>query len=199
MASIRLTTFMRENILKDALAYRFNDDIAALAAERAAFAQALYEDIYSEADRKKMASLPKGWLPEVNQVGADFSTSGQRNEVIPFNGHMHGPLYVSSEPVKRRVIERDRYSISKSYEGSHPLAIRYGELYAKEAGLTEAYRAAKNQAHAALAEGSTTGKLKQLWPEIAPFVARFEKEDARLPVVPLANLNEMFRLPVAAE
>ena len=201
MASERLTTYMRERIVKDMLAYRFKDEIAALAAERGAFALSVYEDIYSATDRRKMAALPKGWLPTVNKIGASFGTTGSRYEELPFSGNCLGELYTSLPEVSRPVTDNNRYSCSKSYDGAHPLSARFHELDGKRVSLLEKFKLAKRQAEVAIAAASTTGRLKALWPEVAPFIAHFEKEPPNLPALPVANLNEMFRLPasIAAE
>lgn len=61
----KLTNWMREAIVNAVVAHRFHDQAVALVAERAAHALRVYDEVYPDATYKRMAALPKGWLPDV--------------------------------------------------------------------------------------------------------------------------------------
>ncbi len=202
--STRLTNDLRDTIASDILRHRFNEQVDALIADRAAFAEAVYCDIYRKADRDKMDALPKGWLPECSRVGVQFGASGSRYENVNFDGAFYGPLGAMRTRVKdapstdRRMQNRHAHGCAKVYEDQHKLSIRHQELDARFSALKEEFEAAKRQTSAALASVNTIKRLIEVWPEVAPFASKHEDAPRQLPSVPTEKLNEMLGLPVAA-
>lgn len=201
--STRLTNDLRDTIATDILRHRFNEQVDALIADRAALADAVYNDIYRKADREKMEALPKGWLPEETNIGVQFGAPGSRYESLEFSGQFYGKLSAlrakrEDERVTRRVPHKHRSGCVKVYEEAHKLAIRHQEIDARQSALMAEYDAASRQTKAALVSVSTIKRLIEVWPEVAPFAARHEDAPRQLPAVPTEKLNEMLGLPVAA-
>lgn len=196
----RLTNDLREKIANDILRHRFNEQVDALIADRAALAEAIYNDIYRKAEREKMDALPNGWLPEETNIGVQFVA---RYENFEFNGHFYGKLGAlrtkrEDDRVSRRVQFRHRVGCAKVYEEGHKLAVHHAELDARWSAMKAEYEAASRQTMAALASVSTIKRLIEVWPEVAPFVAKYDEQPCNLPSVPTDKLNEMLGLPVAA-
>lgn len=201
--STRLTNDLREKIAADILRHRFNEQVDELIADRAALAEAIYNDIYRKSDREKMEALPKGWLPEEVNIGVQFGASGSRYENIDFNGHIYGKLGAlrtkrDDERVTRRVLHKHRTGCAKVYEETHKLAVRHQDIDARWSAMKAEYDAASRQTMAALASVSTIKRLLEAWPEVAPFALKYEDAPRQLPSVPTDKLNEMLGLPVAA-
>jgi hypothetical protein len=201
--STRLTNELRDKIAADILRHRFTEQVDALIADRAVFADAIYTDIFRKSDREKMAALPKGWLPEETSIGAQFGEASGRYENVNFNGFFYGKLSGlrttrEGETVTRRVPYKHRTGCAKVYDDAHKLTQRHMELSDRLTTLTEEYSAAKRQTMAALHSASTIKRLVEAWPEVAPFTAKYENAPSQLPSVPVAKLNEMLGLPVAA-
>lgn len=195
--SVRFTSSIRDSIVSAMLRHAFEDEAKALVKRRADLALAVYEDVYSEADRKKMAALPDGWLPSAESISARF---GGSYESLRFSGALYGDLANLAgdvEPLHRRIKETHRHGCSKNFDGSHPIAERHLELDGIQRELLDRVRSAKRQAISVVSSVSTIGRLKEVWPETAPFLARYEKKPPSLPAIPRDDLNHAFRLPVA--
>lgn len=196
--SVRITTYMRDRIVNDMLKHRFGPEVEALVDARAVFVDAVYCDVYDDVTRAKMAKLPKGWLPESHAIGAQFG-GGSRYDVISFNGHGLGAaarLAVRRDEISRRHINNHRHGPWKAYEPSDALALRHAELDAARRDLETRIADAERKAKAAVDGASTTGRLAEMWPEVAPFIAAVAPATVKLPAIPVDALNEMFRLPV---
>jgi hypothetical protein len=196
--SVRITVYMRDRIVNDMLKHRFGPEVEALIDARAAFAEAVYRDVYDDVTRAKMAKLPQGWLPERSSIGAQFG-GGSRYDVIDFNGHGLGSsaqLAEKRDAILRRHIYRHQHGPWKAYEPTDALAIRHAELDAARRDLETRISDAERKAKAAVDGASTTGRLVEMWPEAAPFVAAVAPSPVKLPAIPVDALNEMFRLPV---
>lgn len=202
--STRLTNDLRDAIAADILRHRFNEQVDALIADRAAFAEAVYCDIYRKSDREKMEALPKGWLPECSKVGVQFGSTGRSYENVNFDGSFYGPLGAMRTRVKdkpstdRRMQNRHAHGCAKVYDDQHKLSIRRQELDDRFSALKADFEAAKRQTNAALASVNTIKRLIEAWPEVAPFATKHEAAPRQLPSVPTEKLNEMLGLPVAA-
>lgn len=202
--STRLTNDLRDTIASDILRHRFSEQVDALIADRAAFAEAVYCDIYRKADREKMEALPKGWLPECSKVGVQFGSTGRSYETVSFDGSFYGPLGSMRTRVKdapssdRRMQNRHAHGCAKVYDDQHKLSIRHQELADRHSALKADFETAKRQTMAALASVSTIKRLIEAWPEVAPFATKHEAAPRQLPSVPTEKLNEMLGLPVAA-
>lgn len=198
MASEKLTVAMRESIAREMIKHRFCKEAAKLVKERAALARAVYDDLYKAKDRKLIESLPKGWLPESSSIRVRFAES---YEEIEFSGHNYNfkAYLLKPEPVLLPLAWKHRNSCVASYDAGHRLSIRHAELTAKTNELFKRIYEAEAQIDGALDSVTTTGKLREVWPEAAPFVAKYEKPASpKLPAIPVASLNAMLNLPVAA-
>jgi len=203
MASVRLTNEIREEVAVAVLRHRFGAELKALVADRAEFALAVYNDLYKAADRKRIAELPEGWLRTSNQIS--FRASGSYTS-MDFGGSFHGDMR-RSLPLSKNKDEPSRFfrpfaskhygNCVATYDGDHKLAVRYSELEQRLKEIGERHKEASAQVKSALARASTTARLKELWPEVAPFVASYEAAAPSLPSIPTERLNALLDLPVS--
>lgn len=202
--STRLTNTIRERIANAVLRHRFSEPVEVLIADRAAFAEEVYNDVYRKADREKMAALPKGWLPETNSINVQFGDDGRSYESLNFSGLVYGGVGGMRKPDdKREVIGRRAYSnrahgCVKVYDADHRLAKKNADLHQRYIDLKTSFEAAKQQVEAALSSASTINKLVEIWPEVEPFARSFDDVPVKVPAIPTAKLNEILDLPVAA-
>lgn len=203
--SVRLTTAARDKIAEAMLVHRFGDEAMALVGRRAALATGIYQHVYDAAMRAKMAKLPKGWMPTANSIYAQF---GPERETFRFDGHTNMDIERMTRRVRKmqsREVEfvipyndDQRGSSRAIFDANSSFYAARETIRAEEADLRERYRSAQKQVDAALYAVTTTGRLREVWPEAAPFIALVEPATApALPAVPVEKLNEMFRLPVA--
>lgn len=194
--STRLTTAIREKIVADLLRHRFEKAVAEHRDDMAALANAVYDDLYSEADRVLLDSMPEDWMPETGSLGVTFAGSYTH---VHFGGYLKGEMAAISsfEAVYRRVASKHNSGCVKTYEARHKLAIRAEKLSAQREGLKEKISEAKRAAISALASVTTVKRLIEGWPEIAPFAAKYEGEKPALPALPTNILNDILDLPVS--
>lgn len=201
--STRLTNDIRSSIATLVLRHRFEDEIEALVADRAAFAEEVYNDIYRKPDREKMAALPSGWLPEANRIGAQFGATGNTYVQLDFAGSVYGNVSKfrkigDRNDVRRRLLTKHAHGCAKAYEDSHRLSVKHMELDARFGALKSSITTAERQTETALASVGTIKRLIEVWPEVAPFALKFEDAPRNLPTVPTSELNKLLDLPVAA-
>lgn len=196
----RLTTWIREQITKDVVRHRFADAALELVKDRAALAVDVYNDVYSEAERKKMAALPSGWLGEDRDITVQFG-DGRGYEKLSFSGAVYGEVSTvlkdSIEPVDLLVQHRHERGCAKVYELTHPFALRRDDLRARDKDMSEAIRTARRQVEAAVQKATTLNRLIELWPEIEPFASKYEDKPKHLPALPTSELNALLDLPVS--
>lgn len=194
----RITKDDRVTIRNAALAHRFQKETEVLVADYAAFANDVYETIYSKADRELMAKLPKGWLSSVNEIKVKF---GESYCTLPFNGRINYvtvPDYLSFSPptVYRVMAECHRAVCAEVFDADHPLAERHSALSNRASDLRTEVSSAAKLAGAILEQGTTVAKLLAIWPEAKPFVGFLMKPKASLPALPITTLNGLLDLPV---
>lgn len=199
--SIKLTKYMRDDIAKRLLSHKFTKDYLAIVEKRKAFAEELYNDIFSAEDRKKMYELPNGWLPEESSISFQIGGgSGYTN--IRVNGSFYscelGNIMESIPPLFKRVPNKRRHGALKVYDTTSSFSIRYTKLENETQDLIKQVRDAQTKVESALASVTTIGKLIQVWPEIKPFTNKWINASAeyKLPAIPVQDLNETFELPV---
>lgn len=201
--SRRLTHDIREKIATAALRHRFHEEIETLAADRAALANDVYNDVYRKVDREKIEALPAGWLPTVRHAAAKFGEAGSSYTQLQFDGGFYGKIQSlrartgDSARQERRCLYKHQNGCWKIYEANHKLAVRHAALADREAALLVSIRTAERQIEASLNSVSTVGALVKAWPEIEPFVRPLSPVASRLPTLPTASLNEMLKLPVS--
>jgi hypothetical protein len=201
MPSVRLTKEIREEITAAMLCHRFGRELSKIVKERAAFAQAVYDDLYKAADRKRISDLPEDWLPSSSTIKFRAGTDYME---LPFNGHFYGPLNASLPEADRAAESGFKPFASKhartcvaAYDANHKLAIRFAALQSKFKDVTDRHSAAESQIKVALNKASTTARLIELWPEAAPFCKAYEAAAPSLPSIPTGALNAMLDLPVS--
>lgn len=196
--STRLTKEIKESITKALIAHRFTAPVKKLYEDRAALAKAVYNDVYSRADREKMAALPDGWLPTVDQFHVYFGTSYTS---VYANGHVYGDLVNVASPDRDvpvfRIQSRHKGGCLKKYDGAHKLTIEHERLQGSFADLVKEVDMAKRSAMAAMSSVGTIKRLIEVWPEVAPFAKKFEGERPQLPALQTDKLNKILDLPVS--
>lgn len=201
-----LNKVSRAKIVTALLEHKFAAPIVALTQQRAALAQAVYEDIYSTAQRQMMTALPSGWLPTESCVTVKFAASHAR---IHFDGSFNStPSY--SETLRRLTPRTDgtharlfayqdsRGGLNKVYDANHSLAVRYAEIDGDARKLAEQIAQAEAVATQAVNRFNSVARLVDSWPEIAPFVPQSAGTVPNLPAMVAADLNAVFDLPVSA-
>lgn len=195
----KLTTWMRECIVKDLLKHRFGRAAQEFVALKSALALDVYHDVFSEDERKAMAGLPRGWLPEVAKLGVQFG-DGRNYVELSFNGATYGAIAgVLPEGLgafNMPVPNRNEHGCAKVYEATHAFSERYDALKGRQSDLEREIDTAKRQAEAAIMSASTINKLVTLWPEVEPFTVRHVPKAAPLPALPTSELNALLGLPV---
>lgn len=199
MASVKLTNAHRDEILKRVLSHAFKAEAEKLRDEYAAFAGAVYDDVFSASERKQMEALPQGWLPVDEdirvQIGSDYP-------YLRFNGRhgYHGFDYVeykSSAETSRRFPASKRGTTCKVYEAAHPMTVRYRELENARDDLRQRVESASAKTRAALNRATTLARLVEGWPEIEPFTTFIPTDRPALPAIQTDVLNGLLDLPVA--
>ena len=132
MSTPRLINETRERIQKALLIRRFRKLINEVTEKRAHLINQVYLDLYTPEIRRKMAELPKGWLPEETGLDVRFGSSGTGYVRILFTGTFHGFLQryadYKKEVVCHRIQQRHKGICVKSYEDTHLFSIRFQEL-----------------------------------------------------------------------
>lgn len=201
MASIRLSVGMKEQIERRLIHYRFSEEAQQLVADYAQLASDVYDDVYPEITQKKMEALPKGWLPTTGEIGAQFGETGSSYSNLSFGGKCYGEISYAGgregndRGTNRLVPYSDKSGCAKRYEATDPMSERYEQLEARYKDLEERIRVAKKVARAAMDSVTTINRLKEVWPEIAPFTERFETRPNQLPAISRPDLNGLLGLP----
>lgn len=208
MGTVKITNWMRESIVNDMLNHRFKGVYAGLVKQGIALADDVYKEFYDEATRRQMSRLPEGWLPEDDDLGVQFGTSGSSYIALDFSGSWINHSSTSAGDLRppnfvwkkdnRRLLSKDKGKCVRKYEKDHPFSARYFAIMKEIGEQVELYSKARKMAKQGVAQATTLKRLREVWPECWPFAKRFEDNDARpgLPVPQIASLNEMFKLPV---
>ncbi len=199
--STRLTNTTRDQIASAVLTHRFREPVDALIADRAAFAEEVYNDIYRKADREKMAALPKGWLTETAAINVQFGDS-RGYESVQFSGKIYGKLGSvktkdDGKSVERRAFAKNTHGCARVYDADHRLARKHADLGRRFEELKAAFEAAERQVNAALDSATTVNRLVEMWPEVEPFVRPLGTPSPKVPAIPTDQLNKLLDLPVS--
>lgn len=179
--AVRLSSFIREQVLVAVLNHAFEAREKAQEAEKIALGDAVYNDTYPEAVREQMAALPNGFLPVSTGLKVQFE--GRTLAQLPFGG-------------RRRIAHTHEYNAAKVYDSKHPLAVRYGAWKDAEGALKRERRDAESSAKAVLESVTTVNKLIQVWPEVEPFARFYAVESpSRAVALPIKDLNARPGLP----
>lgn len=198
MASVKLTNAHRDEILKRVLAHAFKAEAEKIRDDFAALAGAVYDDVFSAAERKQMEALPQGWLPTDDDISVRL---GSDYRYLKFNGrNARVDDLVPCVPAKetlRRFPASKISSCCKVYEASHPLTVRFRELENARDDLLLRVSDATAKTRAALNRATTLARLVEGWPEIEPFTTFIPTDRPALPAIQTDVLNGLLDLPVA--
>ena len=197
--SVRLTNSIRDKIIQDLIDHRFTKEAEELAKKRARFAKKVYNDVYSEYQRRKMNALPDGWLPVKNSVKVKF---GSEIDQCYASGELYLP-HISRrqfvEVVKGWLVPTcdDGYNvIKKQYEHGDSFTKERNALENAKLELRDKIEETYRNAKAAVYSATTVNKLINAWPEVEPFVRKYIKtEGTSIPAIKVEKLNAMLGLP----
>lgn len=179
--AVRLSNYIREQVLNAVLKHAFEAREKALEAEKFALGDAVYNDIYPEPLRKQMAALPDGFLPTDSDVKVQFE--GQRFTHVYFGE-------------RRRIAKSHEYNAARVYDAKHPLTARYDAWKKAQDDLDAEKSKAKSSAKAVLNSVPTVKKLIEVWPEVEQFARPFAVESpSRAIALPTRELNARLGLP----
>lgn len=205
----RMTTHIRERLLKDLITRTFHDRAQEMTQERADFARRVYKESFSEKDHKLMASLPKGWLPTDNDIKVQIAHAVQQ---FHFNG---GDKYSSlSEEFRLAGAERieddhlivpwNKYNgspVIKVFDADSDIRKAHDDLTNRYEALIEEIKQARTATKKVLESVGSIKKLIEVWPEVEAFAKPYLTEGERraiLPMIPREKINAMLGLPPSA-
>jgi len=187
----KLTKYSREAIARRAVAHAFDGRKAELDAAEDALAREAYNTVIPEAEQKLALKLPSNWLRL--DACLQFNVGGQRIT-----------LRVSGDglpvPYRMKGSEYGTY-------GCHQLGvIEHGDLCDRIQKHAQAVETLKEERYTALRATeemlnavTTTGKLKEVWPQGEQFYADYEDRPApSLPTVRVDDVNALLGLKEAA-
>lgn len=206
MASERLRVSDREHIVKRLLCHAFEARVIAHARARHDHAMKVYRDIFTEDEIDRMYALPPGWLNTTDDVRARIAGS---DNTMHFGGTWDlGPelrkCLSNSDVLKNNVSMRYPHNminrIGKVYDANHPLAEQYEDLQREHSQLHELILTARKKAEATVNSYTTVKALIKAWPDVEPFIKPSKPITSfPVPVIPIAELNNLLSLPVEEE
>lgn len=203
MVSVRLNVSNRQQIKNDVMKHRFAKDVAKLRADWAAFAERIYNDVFSPATQEQMNSLPPGWLPKDDDIFVQFGTSSTR---LLFNGASRqgyrslafNDILAVPDSVMKLFPHKMLGAVSKVYSARTSEATAYEKLVNRTEDLENLTSSSEKSLMAMLNRVTTMSALITGWPEIEAFVRPYivnGKPTAPLPVVQVQELNDLLELP----
>lgn len=184
---MRLTKYHKEQIKRRLLKERFEKRRGHISEMEARLGMSIYRAAFTPKEREQLESLPHGWVPRVEQLAASFRGKVSRftvptsvpvphSRVDKWDGPL--PLIVVDKREHRRLLER--------YEAIEELR------RTADSALEEAAR----EITTVLAGITTTGRLKEHWPEIADLVDEVapERGTSRALVVSAKRANILLGL-----
>lgn len=203
MASKKLTNSDREEILGKVMTFKFKSKLEELITKQAVFASKIYDDVFTDKERKIMESLPDGWMETQTHVKVRFGAENYSN--LEFNGRYNSVYFAfvnvdKIESVSKRIPTIFKYNTSKIYEALDPLAEEYTAICNEVNSLKDVINKTYYSTRAALQSITTVSKLVKTWVEIKPFIPSycFDEYEIQLPAIKVNQLNEMLGLPVPA-
>lgn len=178
----KLTKYSREAIARRAVAHSFDPRQAELKIAEDRLAREAYATLFSDAELAIVATLPEGWVRL--DACLQFNVGGQRIT-----------LDVSGDGLP--VPYRPRGSENGGYYCHQLGVIEHGDLCDRIQKHAQTVDTVKSERRAALRATeqmlgavTTTGKLKEIWPQGAQFYAEYEdKPPVHLPAVRVDEVN----------
>lgn len=186
--SVRLTEFIRKQILEAVLKHAFDVPEKELKEGQHALGDAVYKDVYPAKVREQMAALPEGFLPTEGHIRVQFDGSGSRGFTAVYFGE------------ERRIAkDHDRYSAAKVYPAKHAFSAHFDKLKRAEENLKGLKDTAKASAKSVLESVTTVKRLIEVWPEVEQFARPYAEEaPTRAIALPIQELNRSLGLPPKA-
>jgi len=187
----KLTKYSREAIARRAVAHAFDPRQAELAKTEGALAREAYSTLFPSTELALVAAVPSNWVRL--DACLQFNVGGQsirlnvEGEGLPVPYRMKGSEYGSY--------------------GCHQLGvIEHGDLCDRIQAHAQLVDAVKNERRAALRATenmleavTTTGKLKEVWPQGEQFYAEYDDRPAvSLPAVRVDEINALLGLALTA-
>lgn len=193
MATIKLTTAMRESICKKMLKHAFHERWEELVARQRELTSEIYQEAFPKVDRSMMQQLPEKWLPTRSSLQIAVGSSYMSFSV---NGWFSvSRLTEGRESESVRVPHHSAYGAVLALDVASPLAIKAQRLHDAIQDFRKEVDRAWNASMNAVSKCSTVNRLRELWPEAEPFLPK-EQPRPQLPALPIAALNTMLQLPI---
>jgi hypothetical protein len=177
-STVRLTKIIRDKILRELLDRAFSSEEKQIEKDRELLAAMVYDDLYPAAVKKAMSKLPSDFF-EVEVVLR-----------INFGGQI-SLLKMGKNPVAVRHIKLEYGSAAMSYVAGSPRAMQFVDIENKARAIYENRTKTQKSARAVLESCSTLKQLLQVWPEVEPFVLKYQEAPAACVALtaPIAELN----------
>lgn len=184
--SVKLTESLRGQITASLVSNAIDKRSAANLKASYALAERIYKHVFSAADRRKMEALPEGWL-----VDAEFLR-------IEVGRDHHWFCFGPSDAKSKRLTHRVPVKGNGVHQIEPPSDLGKAVIAwsAEAVQITKDREALRSKAREILSAVTTTAKLAEVWPEVKPFLPKFEPR--LLPVVRREELNAAFGLKQAA-
>lgn len=200
----RLSTNIKESLWKGLCERSFKKQAEAIVKEQADFAARVYDECFSEKDRKRMYDLPEGWLVTNHYIKVQIASStfqlhfwgSGTNYSIP-EGMKKAGAKVLDIPNKR-FPARLKGSTCGVFDGGSPIAEAWTTLQHKQIDLCETIDDAKRAANVVMNSATTVRRLIDIWPEADEFAKKYLDNGERkvlLPAVSVERLNALLGLP----
>jgi len=194
----RLTNDMRNDLADRMIDHTFSEEVRNVCLAHADCAKMVYEDVFTSSMRERMNELPDGWLPKVASVRVQSQESVVN---LTFNGYFyHLPkLRIKNHEETRMLFPYNMQSdVVAVYDGSHAIAHVITTMLAQANATSKRIEGARLSLMQTLNKFHTVEKMVEAWPEIRPIAEKITPAaKPQLPALPIAHLNELFKLPVA--
>lgn len=172
-----LTKTMKQQMIDSAVKILFENKKKELQSEKGKIADAVYNDLYSENDRKFMKGSPEG----------AFLTRGSVSFAVP-------------DGCGRRVVEMTEYRPffysnanaweMKKYASDSPICIELNRVTKIEDSIEAEISHLRRSINGIVQNIRTTKKLLEVWPEAKDYLTEQHSQEF-LPAIPVADLNDM--------
>ena len=190
MASTRLTKDLRWKIHNALMKRAYVERKLELDAMEHELALAVYNDLYSQAERELLSSAPKKFFAKQTSLSASFNGAYQEVKLadeLPFANKDVGVGWRSVCVAK--------------YDGDHELTAKYAAWDKPRKQYDEDWHKLNREAEEILDSCSTVKKLCEIWPEVCPLLQELgisvEAEKCMLPAI-RQDMNQLFKLPPEA-
>lgn len=199
----RLSTNIKESLWKKLCERSFQKQAQAIVKEQADFAARVYDECFSEEDRKRMYDLPEGWLPTDSDIMVKLSGSVQKLYFWGTGGQYNLPERMRDAGAKvldvsyKRFPSRKKGEVCGIIDGGTTLAEDWSAICAKQTDLCNTIDSAKRAASVVMNSATTVRRLIDIWPEAEEFAKKYldnGERKALLPAVSVERLNALLGL-----